>query len=56
MYLADSGRLLLELGDNQGPAVSQLLRAHNWIVESLENDYSGRPRVLRACMKPSNQP
>jgi len=53
--LAASGRLFLELGDGQATAVTQLLRAHNWVVESVENDYSSRPRVLRARLGESNQ-
>jgi release factor glutamine methyltransferase len=54
--LASSGRLFLELGDAQGTAVSQLLHEHNWIVEAIENDYSGRPRVLRARLGDPNEP
>jgi release factor glutamine methyltransferase len=54
--LADSGRLFLELGDAQATTVSQLLLDHNWIVESIENDYSGRERVLRARWQGSNRP
>ena len=54
--LTESGRLFLELGDEQGPEVRQLLVAHDWIVESIENDYSGRPRVLRACLRHSKAP
>jgi release factor glutamine methyltransferase len=55
-YLADSGRLFLELGDDQGRAVTELLTAHNWIVECIENDYSGRARVLRARWQGVNRP
>jgi release factor glutamine methyltransferase len=54
--LAASGRLFLELGDGQAAAVSELLRAHNWVVELIENDYSGRPRVLQARMGEPGQP
>jgi len=53
--LASSGRLFLELGDAQAAAVSQLLHEHNWIVEAVENDYSGRPRVLRARLGDPDQ-
>jgi release factor glutamine methyltransferase len=49
--LAAGGRLFLELGDGQGSAVQGVLEAHNWVVERIENDYSGRPRVLQATWK-----
>jgi len=47
-WLRTGGRLLLELGDGQAEAVRRLLEENNWIVEHLEPDYSGRPRVLVA--------
>ena len=46
--LRDGGRLMLELGDGQAPAVSDLLVANGWSVERVEKDYSGRDRILIA--------
>jgi release factor glutamine methyltransferase len=42
------GGLLVELGDGQDQAVAALFVRHNWIVERVESDYSGRPRILAA--------
>ena len=46
--LRAGGRLMLELGDGQGPAVSHLLDANGWVVERVEKDDSGRARILIA--------
>lgn len=46
--LASGGRLMVELGDGQAPAVSNLLVANAWNVERVEKDYSGRDRILIA--------
>jgi release factor glutamine methyltransferase len=43
--LENGGRLALELGDGQEMAVSEIFRGHNWIVERVERDYNGTPRV-----------
>jgi len=42
------GRLMLEFGDGQGERICEILVQHKWVVESLEPDYSGRPRILTA--------
>ncbi len=42
------GCLMVELGDGQEQPVVALLVRHNWIVERVEADYSGRPRILTA--------
>jgi release factor glutamine methyltransferase len=47
-WLADDGWLFLELGDGQVEPVRALLKSYSWIVESVTDDYSGRPRVLSA--------
>jgi release factor glutamine methyltransferase len=52
--LATAGRLFLELGDGQAEPVRRLLHAHNWIVESVDKDYAGQLRVLRARWQPSD--
>ena len=46
--LKPGGRLMLELGDGQGGAVSELLTQHDWTAESVLKDYSGRGRILIA--------
>lgn len=46
--LRAGGRLMLELGDGQAPAVAELLGASGWSVERVEKDYSGRDRILIA--------
>jgi len=45
-WLRSNGRLFLELGDGQVEPVCALFESHSWIVESVTDDYSGRPRVL----------
>ena len=42
------GRLMLELGDGQGRAVSELLTQQGWTVVSVLKDYSARARILIA--------
>ena len=46
--LLTGGRLMLEIGDGQEARVREILEAHKWIVERVDADYSGRPRVLVA--------
>ena len=46
--LKGGGRMMLELGDGQGAAVSGFLTQHGWTAERLEKDYSGRERILIA--------
>jgi methylase of polypeptide subunit release factors len=36
------------MGDDQASAVSALLDAAGWSVETVEKDYSGRERILIA--------
>jgi release factor glutamine methyltransferase len=45
-WLRPGGRMMLEFGDGQAPALRSVFESHNWIVESVENDYSGQPRML----------
>ncbi len=47
-FLRADGRLALELGDDQEPAVRRLFEAEKWIVEQVKNDYAGKPRILIA--------
>jgi release factor glutamine methyltransferase len=46
--LKPDGRMMLELGDGQGRAVSELLTQQGWTVESVVKDYSARARILIA--------
>jgi len=46
--LKPAGRLMLELGDGQGRAVSDLLTQQGWTVVSVLKDYSARERILIA--------
>ena len=47
-FLRPEGRMMLEFGDGQSEQIRKLLVQHNWIVESVEADYSGKPRILAA--------
>ncbi|HYV32351.1 MAG TPA: peptide chain release factor N(5)-glutamine methyltransferase [Candidatus Binatia bacterium] len=46
--LTSRGKLMLELGDGQSHAVSDLLASHGWQVESVERDDAARERILIA--------
>lgn len=46
--LSTKGRLMVEFGDGQGPAVRQILEGQNWIVEPLIRDYNGKDRIAVA--------
>jgi release factor glutamine methyltransferase len=46
--LKPGGRLFLELGDGQAPAVRALLEAQMWVVGPIYPDYSAHDRVLVA--------
>ncbi len=47
-HLAPGGRLMLEMGDGQGPAVRSLLEAQKWIVDEIRHDYTRRERIVIA--------
>ncbi len=47
-WLRPAGKIMLEFGDEQGPALRRELEAQNWVVEAVDEDYSHRPRVLVA--------
>ncbi len=49
-FLADKGKLMLELGDGQAAAVGEIFREQKWIVETVEADYSRLPRILVASI------
>jgi release factor glutamine methyltransferase len=45
-HLRPAGRMLLESGDGQSEQIRRLFVQHKWVVESVEADYTGRPRIL----------
>ena len=47
-FLKPGGRLMLEFGDGQAPALQKMFEQQKWIVESVKPDYSRRPRILTA--------
>jgi release factor glutamine methyltransferase len=49
-YLEAGGRIMLELGDDQAPAVRALFSAPPWAEPAVLDDYSGCPRILIACL------
>jgi release factor glutamine methyltransferase len=46
-HLETGGLFLCEIGEEQGEAVSELARESGYTSISLENDYAGKPRMLR---------
>jgi release factor glutamine methyltransferase len=50
------GRLLVELGDGQAERAADLFQRHNWIVEAVHQDYSGRERILQARWNATSAP
>ncbi len=47
-FLATDGRLMVEFGDGQAPAVRKIFENQNWIVADIKEDYTQRPRILLA--------
>lgn len=45
-WLRPGGRMMLEFGDGEAPALRPIFESHNWIVECVAEDYSGEPRIL----------
>jgi release factor glutamine methyltransferase len=50
--LLPGGRIMLEFGDGQADSVRQLFEQQKWIVESIQADYTQRPRILVARREP----
>ncbi len=50
-HLRPAGRLMTEIGDGQAEQIDEIFVRHKWVVEKVEADYSGRPRVFVACPK-----
>jgi len=47
-FLEPDGRIMLELGDGQADAVSEMFAQQKWVVEAVQEDYSRQPRILVA--------
>lgn len=47
-WLAPGGKLMVEFGDGQSPALEKMFAAQKWIVEAVRADYSQRQRILIA--------
>jgi len=47
-FLKPTGRIMLELGDEQAGPVGKIFEAQKWIVEAVKQDYTQRPRILIA--------
>lgn len=45
-FLNPGGRLLLEFGDGQASALTQMFEAQKWVVEAVREDYTHRQRIL----------
>jgi len=45
-HLGAGGRLMVEFGDGQAGRIGEIFVQHKWIVENVEADYSGRPRIM----------
>jgi release factor glutamine methyltransferase len=45
-HMRTGGRMLLECGDGQSEQIRHIFVQHMWVVESVEADYTGRPRIL----------
>lgn len=51
--LKPGGKIMVEFGDDQAPAIRKLFENENWIVEAIKDDYSQRARILIATWKVS---
>jgi len=47
-FLKPHGKIMLEFGEGQADAISEIFAAQKWIVESVQPDYSKRQRFLIA--------
>jgi release factor glutamine methyltransferase len=50
-FLKPSGKIMLEFGDGQAPAIRAIFENEKWIVEAVKEDYSQRSRILIASWK-----
>ncbi len=49
------GKVMLEFGDGQGGAITEIFQKQNWIVEALVEDYNRQPRILVAAPGPDGR-
>ena len=47
-HLRPGGKIMLEFGDGQAPAIQHLFEAEHWHIDAIQNDYTQRPRILFA--------
>ena len=52
-FLKPGGKIMLEFGDGQAPAIRNIFENEKWIVEAVKDDYSQRERILIASWKVS---
>lgn len=53
LFLKPGGKIMLEFGDGQAPAIREIFENEKWIVEAVKDDYSQRERILIASWKVS---
>jgi release factor glutamine methyltransferase len=51
VFLKPNGKIMLEFGAGQAPAIRELFENEKWIVEAVKDDYSQRARILIATWK-----
>ena len=47
-FLTADGKIMLEFGEGQAPAIRKIFEDEKWIVEAVREDYSQRARILTA--------
>ena len=47
-FLKTGGKIIIEFGDGQAEAISNIFAAKQWMVESVHQDYTKRERMLTA--------
>lgn len=45
-FLKADGKIMLEFGDGQAPAIREIFESQKWIVEAILEDYNQRPRII----------
>ena len=47
-FVKPHGKIMLEFGDGQAELIAEIFQRQKWIVESVIQDYTRRPRILIA--------
>jgi release factor glutamine methyltransferase len=47
-FLKPGGKIMLEMGDGQAAAITEIFEAQKWIVEAVREDYTRRQRIFIA--------